>query len=48
MNRPNREDKRKIHTGEMVAMYDDKHYLIALEKYASTLEEQLLVQNTYK
>ena len=45
MKRPNRDDKREIHTGETVAMYDDKHYLQALEKYASTLEEQLLLHN---
>lgn len=43
MKRPNRDDKKEIHTGEMVKMYNDKHYLQALEKYASTLEEQLLL-----
>ena len=43
MKRPNRDDKRELHTGEMVAMYDDKHYLQVLEKYASTLEKQLSI-----
>ena len=41
MDRPNRNDKHELHNGEIVTMYNNRTYTEALEKYASTLEEQL-------
>jgi hypothetical protein len=41
MDRPNRNDKRELHNGEIVPMYNNRTYTEALEKYASTLEKQL-------
>ena len=41
MDRPNRNDKYELHNGEIVPMYNNRTYTEALEKYASTLEEQL-------
>lgn len=43
MDRPNRDERIKMQV-EYFNKYDDKSYLNALEKYASTLEKQLIIQ----